>query len=70
MNVGLELTMVKIIVTKAGMYGVENDEKKENEISFVWVGEATPIMLVNIQILQMVVRYLYQTIHIKDCQMK
>lgn len=38
---GIGIDYGKILVTKAGMYGVESDETKENEISFVWVGNAT-----------------------------
>lgn len=38
---GIGIDYGKILITKAGMYGVESDEKKENEISFVWVGNAT-----------------------------
>lgn len=38
---GIGIDYGKILVTKAGMYGVEGDDTKENEISFVWVGNAT-----------------------------
>ncbi len=38
---GIGIDYGKILVTKAGMYGVESDETKENEVSFVWVGNAT-----------------------------
>ena len=30
-----------IVVTKVGMHGLESDEEKENELDFVWVGNAT-----------------------------
>lgn len=38
---GIGIDYGRILVTKAGMYGVEADNTKENEISFVWVGNAT-----------------------------
>lgn len=38
---GIGIDYGNILVTKVGMYGVEKDETKEDEISFVWVGNST-----------------------------
>ena len=38
---GIGIDYGKILVTKVGMYGAENNSDKENEVSFVWVGNAT-----------------------------
>lgn len=38
---GIGIDYGKILVTKVGMYGVESDETKENEMDCVWVGNAT-----------------------------
>lgn len=38
---GIGIDYGKILVTKVGMYGTENNSEKENEVSFVWVGNAT-----------------------------
>lgn len=38
---GIGIDYGKILVTKVGMYGAEGNAEKENETSFVWVGNAT-----------------------------
>lgn len=38
---GIGIDYGKVLVTKVGMYGVESDETKENEMDCVWVGNAT-----------------------------
>ena len=38
---GIGIDYGKILVTKVGMYGTESNSDKENEVSFVWVGNAT-----------------------------
>ena len=38
---GIGIDYGKILVTKVGMYGTEGNAEKENETSFVWVGNAT-----------------------------
>lgn len=38
---GIGIDYGKVLLTKVGMYGVENDEKKENEVDCVWVGNVT-----------------------------
>lgn len=38
---GIGIDYGKVLVTQVGMYGVENDENKENEIDCVWVGSTT-----------------------------
>ncbi len=38
---GIGIDYGKVLLTKVGMYGVENDENKENEVDCVWVGNVT-----------------------------
>lgn len=38
---GIGIDYGKILVTQVGMYGVEADEDKENEVDCVWVGNTT-----------------------------
>lgn len=38
---GIGVDYGKILVTKVGMHGLENDESRENELDFVWIGNAT-----------------------------
>lgn len=38
---GIGIDYGKVLVTKVGMYGVEQDENKENEVDCVWVGNTT-----------------------------
>ncbi len=38
---GIGIDYGKVLVTQVGMYGVENDEDKENEVDCVWVGNTT-----------------------------
>ncbi len=38
---GIGIDYGKILVTKVGMYGTESNMEKENEMGFVWVGNAT-----------------------------
>ena len=38
---GIGIDFGKVLVTKVGMYGVEQDETKENETDCVWVGNTT-----------------------------
>lgn len=38
---GIGIDYGKVLVTKVGMYGVEHDEGKENEVDCVWVGNTT-----------------------------
>ena len=38
---GIGIDDGKVLVTKVGMYGNENDDEKENEVSCVWVGNVT-----------------------------
>ncbi len=38
---GIGIDYGKVLVTQVGMYGVEQDENKENEVDCVWVGNAT-----------------------------
>lgn len=38
---GIGIDYGNIVVTKVGMHGLESDEEKENELDFVWVGNAT-----------------------------
>ncbi len=38
---GIGIDYGKVLVTKVGMYGVEDDEQKENETDCVWVGKVT-----------------------------
>lgn len=38
---GIGIDYGKVLVTQVGMYGVEDDEKKENEVDCVWVGKTT-----------------------------
>ena len=38
---GIGIDYGKILVTKVGMYGVESDETKENEMDCAWIGNAT-----------------------------
>ncbi len=38
---GIGIDYGKILLTKVGMYGVESDETKENEVDCVWVGNVT-----------------------------
>ncbi len=38
---GIGIDYGKILLTKVGMYGVESDEKKENEVDCVWIGNVT-----------------------------
>lgn len=40
-NCGIGIDFGKVLVTKVGMYGVEDDENKENEVDCVWVGNTT-----------------------------
>lgn len=38
---GIGIDYGKVLVTQVGMYGLENDEKREDEVSCVWVGNTT-----------------------------
>lgn len=38
---GIGIDYGKVLVTQVGMYGVEQDENKENEVDCVWVGNTT-----------------------------
>jgi len=38
---GIGIDYGKVLVTQVGMYGVENNENKENEVDCVWVGKTT-----------------------------
>lgn len=38
---GIGIDYGKVLVTQVGMYGVENNENKENEVDCVWVGNTT-----------------------------
>lgn len=38
---GIGIDYGKILITQVGMYGVEGDENKENEVDCVWVGKTT-----------------------------
>jgi len=38
---GIGIDYGNILVTKVGMHGLENNEEKEDELDFVWVGNAT-----------------------------
>lgn len=38
---GIGIDYGKVLVTKVGMYGVEKDDTKENEVNCVWVGNTT-----------------------------
>lgn len=38
---GIGIDFGKVLVTQVGMYGLEHDESKENEIDCVWVGNTT-----------------------------
>jgi len=38
---GIGIDYGNILVTKVGMHGLESDNEKENELDFVWVGNAT-----------------------------
>ena len=38
---GIGIDYGKVLVTQVGMYGVEQDENKENEVGCVWVGNTT-----------------------------
>nr|WP_172692216.1 adenylate/guanylate cyclase domain-containing protein [Paeniclostridium sordellii]AUO31838.1 hypothetical protein [Paeniclostridium sordellii] len=38
---GIGIDYGKVLVTKVGMYGAENDENRENEVDCVWVGNTT-----------------------------
>ncbi len=38
---GIGVDYGKVLVTQVGMYGVEQDENKENEVDCVWVGSTT-----------------------------
>lgn len=38
---GVGIDYGKVLVTQVGMYGVEQDENKENEVDCVWVGNTT-----------------------------
>lgn len=38
---GIGIDYGKVLLTKVGMYGVESDETKENEVDCVWVGNVT-----------------------------
>lgn len=38
---GIGIDYGKVLVTQVGMYGVEQDEDKENEVDCVWVGNTT-----------------------------
>lgn len=38
---GIGIDYGKVLLTKVGMYGVEKDDSKENEIDCVWVGNCT-----------------------------
>lgn len=40
-NCGIGIDYGKVLVTQVGMYGVESDEDKENEVDCVWVGKTT-----------------------------
>lgn len=35
---GIGIDYGKVLVTQVGMYGLENDERREDEVSCVWVG--------------------------------
>lgn len=38
---GIGIDYGKVLLTKVGMYGVESNEEKENEVDCVWVGNVT-----------------------------
>ena len=38
---GIGIDYGKVLVTQVGMYGLENDENRENEVDCVWVGNTT-----------------------------
>lgn len=38
---GIGIDYGKVLVTQVGMYGLENDENRENEVECVWVGNTT-----------------------------
>lgn len=38
---GIGIDYGKVLVTQVGMYGVEGDENKENEVDCVWIGNTT-----------------------------
>lgn len=38
---GIGIDYGKVLVTQVGMYGLENDERREDEVSCVWVGNTT-----------------------------
>lgn len=38
---GIGIDYGKVLLTKVGMYGLESDEEKENEVNCVWVGNVT-----------------------------
>lgn len=38
---GIGIDYGKVLVTKVGMYGLESDENRENEVDCVWVGNTT-----------------------------
>lgn len=38
---GIGIDYGKVLVTQVGMYGVENNDNKENEVNCVWVGNTT-----------------------------
>lgn len=38
---GIGIDYGKVLITQVGMYGVEYDESKENEVDCVWVGKTT-----------------------------
>ncbi|WP_297421877.1 adenylate/guanylate cyclase domain-containing protein [Clostridium sp.] len=38
---GIGIDYGKVLVTQVGMYGVEGDDNKENEVNCVWVGNTT-----------------------------
>lgn len=38
---GIGIDYGKVLVTQVGMYGVEDDDNKENEVDCVWVGSTT-----------------------------
>ena len=38
---GIGIDYGKVLVTQVGMYGLESDENKENEVDCVWVGNTT-----------------------------
>lgn len=38
---GIGIDYGKVLVTQVGMYGLENDDNRENEVDCVWVGNTT-----------------------------